>query len=286
MKNQVAIITGASRGIGRAIALKLASQGAKLVIVARSEKENEKVSGTIHSVVQEITEAGGTAMAVACDVRDDAALAEVVKKTIETFGGIDILVNNAGVLSLTNTDQTSLKTFDLMQSINTRAVFALTKMALPHLKKSANAHILNICPPLNPDSAWIGGQLPYTVSKYGMSLLTMGWGHEFKPFGIAVNSLWPVAIVDTAAVRVKLGGAKTAKRARNPQIMADAAACILGKPAKDCSANYFLDEDVLKAAGIADFTSYAIDPSTTLIGDIYVGPCPTDFHRQIANADK
>jgi citronellol/citronellal dehydrogenase len=201
VNGKVAIITGSSRGIGRAIALKLAKQGASIVVVARTENENEKVSGTIHSVVSEITSAGGKAIAVACDVRKEDQVQAVVDAAVKAFGGVDIIVNNAGVLSLTDTEQTDLKLYDLMQSINTRGVFALVKFALPYLKQSKNAHILNICPPINLDPGWVGGQLPYTVSKYGMSLLTMGWAHEFKKYGIGVNSLWPVITIDTAAVR-------------------------------------------------------------------------------------
>lgn len=285
VKDKVAIITGSSRGIGRAIALELAKQGAKVVVVARTEKERENISGTIHSVTEEIIKAGGSAIAVVCDVRMEAQIADVVAKAVETYGGIDIIVNNAGALSLTNTEETSLKTFDLMHSINTRAVFTLVKAALPHLKKSANPHILNICPPLNLDGGWLADQLPYTISKYGMSLLTMGWAAEFKSLGIAVNSLWPAIIVDTAAVRVKLGGEKTAKRSRQPQIVADAAALILNKPADQFTGDYFLDETVLKAAGISDFTSYAVDATASLLSDLYVGACPPDFRSQITTAN-
>lgn len=284
VKGKVAIITGSSRGIGRAIALKLAAQGARIVVVARTENENEKVSGTIHSVVAEITAAGGEAIAVPCDVRKDDQVQAVVDAAVKAFGAIDIIVNNAGVLSLTDTEQTELKLYDLMQSINTRGVFALVKFALPYLKQSKNPHILNICPPINLDPGWVGGQLPYTVSKYGMSLLTMGWAHEFKKYGIAVNSLWPVITIDTAAVRVKLGGEETAKRSRTTAIVADAASIIFNKAANVCTGNYYLDEDVLKAEGINDFAGYAVDPAGKPLTDLYVGVCPPDFRTQIENA--
>ncbi|MBK7839965.1 MAG: NAD(P)-dependent oxidoreductase [Cyanobacteriota bacterium erpe_2018_sw_39hr_WHONDRS-SW48-000098_B_bin.30] len=284
VNGKVAIITGSSRGIGRAIALKLAKQGASIVVVARTENENEKVSGTIHSVVSEITSAGGKAIAVACDVRKEDQVQAVVDAAVKAFGGVDIIVNNAGVLSLTDTEQTDLKLYDLMQSINTRGVFALVKFALPYLKQSKNAHILNICPPINLDPGWVGGQLPYTVSKYGMSLLTMGWAHEFKKYGIGVNSLWPVITIDTAAVRVKLGGEETAKRSRTTAIVADAASIIINKAATVCSGNYYLDEDVLKAEGITEFTGYAVDATAKPLTDLYVGVCPPDFRTQIENA--
>lgn len=284
VNGKVAIITGSSRGIGRAIALKLAKQGASIVVVARTENENEKVSGTIHSVVSEIIAAGGKAIAVPCDVRKEDQVQAVVDAAVKAFGGVDIIVNNAGVLSLTDTEQTDLKLYDLMQSINTRGVFALVKFALPYLKQSKNAHILNICPPINLDPGWVGGQLPYTVSKYGMSLLTMGWAHEFKKYGIGVNSLWPVITIDTAAVRVKLGGEETAKRSRTTAIVADAASIIINKAATVCSGNYYLDEDVLKAEGINEFTGYAVDATAKPLTDLYVGVCPPDFRTQIENA--
>lgn len=274
LKNKVMFITGASRGIGLAIALKAAKDGARIVIAAKTAAANDKLPGTIYSAAAEIKAAGGEALAIQCDVRDEEQIKAAIAKAVETFGGIDIVVNNAGAIQLTNTEQTEMKRFDLMQSVNVRAVFMVVKHALPHLKKSTNAHVLNLSPPLNLDADWLAPHLAYTLSKYGMSLCTLGQAAELKKFGIAVNSLWPETAIDTSAIRNLLGGNESVQASRKPEIVADAAYWIFNQPAASCSGNFFIDSAVLTAAGVTDLSKYAVDPTATLLPDFFLGKPP------------
>jgi len=269
-RNKTVIITGASRGIGKAIGLKLAKEGGNIVIAAKSTEENPKLGGTIFSAAKEIEEQGGRALAVKCDIRYEEEIKLVIEKTIETFGGIDILVNNASAISLTNTEQTEAKRFDLMHSINVRGTFLMTKHCIPHLKKSSNAHILTLSPPLNLDLKWFANHVAYTMSKYNMSMMTLGWANEFRKDGIAANSLWPRTIIGTAAVKNLLGGEVMMNMSRTPEILADAAFYILQKPSSECTGNLFMDEDVFAKEGITDLEKYAVVKGGKLFNDLFI----------------
>ncbi|MBO9617907.1 MAG: NAD(P)-dependent oxidoreductase [Niabella sp.] len=269
-KNKTAVISGATRGIGKAIALKLASEGANIVIAAKSITENEKLGGTIYSAAKEVEAAGGKALPVVCDVRDEEQVKQVMEEAKTTFGGIDIVINNASAISLTDTASTSLKRYNLMQEINVRGSFLMVQAALPFLKKSSSAHILTLSPPINLNPKWMGPHIAYTMSKYNMSLLTLGWAAEFKNIPIAANALWPRTTIDTAAVRNLLGGTTLANMSRTPEIVADAAFYILQKPPQTCTGNCFIDEEVLKAEGIADFSRYAVVPGAKLYTDLFL----------------
>jgi citronellol/citronellal dehydrogenase len=268
--NKTVLITGATRGIGKAIALKLAAEGANIVIAAKSVEENPKLGGTIFSAAAEMEAAGGKALAVQCDIRYEEQVQQVVDKAVETFGGIDILINNASAISLTTTEQTETKRFDLMHSINVRGTFIVTKACIPHLKKSANPHILTLSPPLNMDPKWFDKHVGYTVTKYSMSMMTIGWAKEFAKDRIAANSLWPRTTIDTAAVRNLLGGALLANMSRTVDILADAAYFILSKPSGSCTGNLFIDEQVLAAEGITDLSHYSVVPGAQLYNDLFV----------------
>lgn len=268
--NMTAVITGATRGIGKAIALRLAREGANIVIAAKSVEENAKLGGTIFSAAAEIEAAGGKALAVQCDIRFDEQVQNVITKTIEKFGGIDILVNNASAISLTGTEQTEIKRFDLMHSINVRGTFFVTKACIPHLKKSTNPHILTLSPPLNLDPKWFDKHLAYTITKYDMSMMTLGWAKELKKDRIAANSLWPRTTIDTAAVRNLLGGEMLANMSRKPEILADAAGYILQQPSGECTGNLFIDEQIFAHQGITDLEKYSVVPGATLYNDLFV----------------
>jgi citronellol/citronellal dehydrogenase len=264
------LITGASRGIGREIALHLAKEGASIIVVAKSVEENEKLGGTIFSVANEIIAAGGKALAIACDIRFEEQIQEVVKQVEQQFGVLDVLINNASAISLTPTPSTEAKRFDLMFDINVRGTFLMTKACLPLLKKSTNAHILTLSPPLNLDPKWFKNHVAYTLSKYNMSMLSMGWANEFKEIRVASNTLWPRTTIDTAAVRNLLGGEMLANMSRHPAIVADAAYYILQKPATTCTGNFFIDEQVLAAEGITDLEKYSVVPGATLYNDLFL----------------
>jgi len=263
-------ITGASRGIGEAIALRLAREGANIVVVAKSEKEDPRLGGTIHSVALKVNEAGGKGLAVKCDIRDEEQILAAVQQAITIFGGIDILVNNASAISLSNTEQTETKRFDLIHDINVRGTFLVTKHCVPFLRKAENPHILTLSPPIHMDPKWIAPYVGYTISKFNMSMMTLGWAEEFRKYGIAANSLWPVTTIATAAVKNILGGDYLVNRSRKPEILADCAHYILQQPSKECTGNLFIDEDVLKAAGITDLDQYAVTPGGPLQKDLYV----------------
>lgn len=267
---KTAFITGSSRGIGEAIALRLAKEGANIVVIGKSVKEDPRLGGTIHSVAQKINDAGGRGLAVQCDIRDEEQVLYAIQQAITIFGGIDILVNNASAISLSNTEQTDTKRFDLVHNINVRGTFIVTKHCIPFLRKSANPHILTLSPPIDLQPKWIAPYIGYTMSKYNMSMMTMAWAEEFKNYGIAANSLWPVTTIATAAVRNILGGEKLISRSRKPEILADCAYYILRQSSNDCTGNLFLDEDVLKAEGITDLEKYAVTPEGPLQKDLYI----------------
>ncbi len=269
-KGKTAFITGASRGIGEAIALKLAAEGANVVIVAKSVEEDPRLGGTIHSVAEKVNAAGGKGLAVQCDIRDEEQIMAAVQQAVTAFGGIDILVNNASAIALTNTEQTVTKRFDLIHDINVRGTFLVTKHCVPHLRKSANPHILTLSPPVEVSAKWLAPYVGYTISKFNMSMMTIGWAEEFKKYGIAANSIWPVTTIATSAVKNLLGGDFLVNRSRKPEILADCAYYILQKPSKECTGNLFLDEDVLKAEGITDLAHYAVNPGGELQKDLYV----------------
>lgn len=269
LAGRTVFITGASRGIGRAIALRCARDGANVVIAAKSDVPHPKLAGTIHSVASEVVEAGGQSLAVRLDVREEASIDAAVAAAVEKFGGIDIVVNNAGFISLTPTSETPLKRFDLMMAINARAVFACTRAALPHLEKSSHAHVLNLSPPISLDPRWLAGHAAYTVSKYGMSLLTIGMAAEFKRKGIGVNSLWPRTTIATAAIEVHFPE-EILRRSRTPEIMADAAYAILSSDPRTLTGRLLLDEEILREHGITDFDAYAVTPGTEPFPDLFV----------------
>lgn len=270
LKGKTVFITGASRGIGEAIALRLAREGANIVVTGKSVKEDPRLGGTIHSVAQKVNEAGGQGLAVQCDIRDEEQVLAAVQRAVSIFGGIDILVNNASAISLTNTEDTDIKRFDLVHDINVRGTFLVTKYCVPFLKKAGGAHILTLSPPLDMRAKWLAPYVGYTISKYSMSMMTLAWAAEFRQYGIAANSLWPATTIATAAVRNIIGGEALVQRSRKPDIVADCACLILQKNAAECSGNLFIDEDVLRDAGITDLAGYAVDPTAGLQKDLYI----------------
>ena len=263
-------ISGGSRGIGLAIALRAARDGANITIAAKTAEPHPKLPGTIYTAAEEIEKAGGKALPVLCDIREEEQVADAVATTVETFGGIDICVNNASAINLTGTLETDMKRYDLMHQINTRGTFLVSKMCIPHLKLAQNPHILNLAPPLDMSPKWFGNHVAYTMAKFGMSMCTLGMSAEFARDGIAVNSLWPLTAIDTAAVRNLLGGETVSAMSRSPAIMADAAYAILNRPSRDCTGNFFIDEEVLKAEGVSDFSIYAPGASGPLAADFFV----------------
>lgn len=270
LKNKTVFITGASRGIGKSIGLRLAAEGANIVIAAKSVEENPKLGGTIYSAAEEMEEAGGKALALQCDIRFEDQVQQAVDKAVAHFGGIDILINNASAISLTPTLQTEPKRFDLMYSVNVRGTFFVTKACIPHLKKSAHAHILTLSPPVSLNPKWLAGHVAYTLTKFNMSMMAMGWAAEFKKDNIASNALWPKTTIDTAAVRNLLGGDALAKMSRLPEILADSAFYIFSKPPAECTGNCFIDEQVLAAEGITDLGKYSVVPGAKLYTDLFV----------------
>ncbi len=258
-------ITGGSRGIGLAIALRAAKDGASIAIAAKTSEPNPKLPGTIHSAAEEIRAAGGTALPIQCDLRDEEQIAAAVKQAAETFGGIDILINNASAINLTPTEATPAKRFDLMFDVNVRGTFLTSQAAIPYLRESAkagrNPHILNLSPPLSMKAKWFQHHVAYTMAKYGMSMCVLGMSEEFRKTGIAVNALWPRTAIDTAALQM-IPGVDTAA-CRTPEILSDAAYVILNREAKDCTGNFFVDDEVLASVGITDLDKYSVVPGTT-----------------------
>jgi citronellol/citronellal dehydrogenase len=269
-QNKTAFITGATRGIGKAIALKLAAEGANIIIAAKSVEEDPRLGGTIFSAAEEIEAAGGKALAVQCDIRFEDQIQNAVAKGVEKFGGIDILINNASAIVLSNTEQTEMKRFDLMQAVNVRGTFLVTKICLPYLQKGNNAHILTLSPPVNMDMKWFAPHIGYTITKYNMSMMAMGWAKEFKKYNVASNALWPRTTIATAAVKNLLGGDALIKMSRTPDIIADAAYAILSKPSAECTGNTFIDEELLGKEGVTDFDKYSVTPGGKLYQDLFV----------------
>lgn len=270
LKGKTLFISGGSRGIGLAIALRAARDGANVTIAAKTDTPHPKLPGTIHTAAEEIEKAGGKALPLLCDIREEAQVAEAVARTVERFGGIDICVNNASAIQLTGTLETDMKRYDLMHQINTRGTFLVSKMCIPHLKLAPNPHILNLAPPLDMNAKWFKGHVAYTMAKFGMSMCTLGMSAEFAAAGIAVNSLWPLTAIDTAAVRNLLGGETVAAMSRSPEIMADAAHAVLRRPSREATGNFYIDEEVLRAEGVSDFSIYAPSAKGPLAGDFFV----------------
>ena len=269
LKGKTLFITGASRGIGRAIALRAAQDGANIAIAAKTAEPHPKLAGTVYSVCEEVEAAGGQALACICDIRFEQAVQAAVDETVEKFGGIDICVNNASAISLTPTPLTTMKRYDLMHSVNTRGTFLTSKLCLPHLLKSDNPHILNLAPPLNMEPRWFGNHVAYTMSKYGMSMCVLGMAEEFGAQGVAVNALWPRTTIATAAVE-NVVGAEIMAKSRKPTIMGDAAHAILSRNSATCTGNFFIDDEVLAAEGVSDFDLYAVSPGEELFPDLFV----------------
>src|SRR5262245_18084954 len=270
LRGKTLFITGASRGIGFAIALRAARDGANVAIAAKTAEPNPKLPGTVFTAAKEVEAAGGKALACVVDIRFEDQVAAAVANTVETFGGLDILVNNASAISLTGTEHTPMKRYDLMHSINTRGTYVCSQACIPHLKKAANPHVLNLSPPLNMETRWFAPHVAYTMAKFGMSMCVRGMAGEFKSAGIAFNALWPRTTIATAAIQNLLGGQAAMRGSRKPEIMGDAAWEILNKPARECTGNFFVDDDVLRAAGKTDLSSYAVDPTAQLIPDFFV----------------
>ncbi len=269
-KGKTVFITGSSRGIGKAMGLKLASEGANIIIAAKTTEPHPKLPGTIYTAAEEMIAAGGNALPVVVDIRSEELVQQAVDKAVAEFGGIDILINNASAINLSPTEHVTMKRYDLMHSVNTRGTFLCTKLCLPHLKKAANPHILNLSPPLNMDPKWFCNHVAYTMAKYGMSMCVLGHAEEFKEDGIGVNALWPRTTIDTAAVRNLLGGEALSKQSRTPDIIADAAFYILRRDSKTTTGNFFIDDEVLAEEGITDLDQYAVDLSCDLMPDFFV----------------
>ena len=268
LKNKTLFITGASRGIGKAIALRAAADGANIVVAAKTAEANPKLPGTIYSAAAEIEAAGGKALAVQLDIREPEQIAEAVKKAAETFGGIDILVNNASAISLTGTLETPAKRYDLMMGVNQRGSFLCAQACLPWLLKAENPHILVLSPPLSLEPKWFGPHCAYTMSKFGMSMVVLGLAEEFKDQGVAVNALWPKTVIATAALAM-LGGLVKPEYCRKPEIMADAAHAVLTRPSRGCSGRFLIDEEVLAEEGVRDLGPYAMVPGNPLLPDLF-----------------
>lgn len=271
LKGKTLFITGASRGIGLAIAKRAARDGANIAIAAKTSNPNPKLEGTIHSAAKQVEDAGGKALAIACDIREEEEVQRAVVQTVAAFGGIDICVNNASAISLTPIEQTEMKRLDLMFAVNARGTFLVSKTCLPYLKKAKNPHILTISPPLDMKPEWFSGHVAYSIAKYGMSLCVLGLADELKKDGIAVNALWPRTTIATAAVRNILGGDKLMRMSRSPEIVADAAHLIFQQPAKTFSGNFLIDDTFLySVGGVTDFENYRVDPSMLLAPDFFV----------------
>ena len=277
LEGSTLFITGGSRGIGLAIALRAARDGANVALLAKTAEPNPKLPGTIHTAAAEIEEAGGQALPIVGDVRDEDSVAAAVEQAVERFGGIDVCVNNASAIQLKPIEETEPKRYDLMQAINSRGTFLATRACIPHLKRGRNPHILTLSPPINLDPAWMGPHAPYTLSKYGMSLLTLGAAAELHDAGVAANGLWPRSVIATAAVQNLLGGDYVMQRSRTPEIVADAAYAILTQPARECTGNLFIDDEVLATLAdppVTDLERYRAAEGDELLPDFFVDPEP------------
>ena len=270
LKGKTLFISGASRGIGLAIALRAARDGANVAIAAKTAEPHPRLQGTIYTAADEVRAAGGKALPVICDIRDEAQVVDAIGKTVAEFGGIDICVNNASAISLTNSQATDMKRFDLMMGINTRGTFMVSKYCVPHLRKSQNPHILMLSPPLDMKAKWFEHSTAYTMAKYGMSMCVLGLSGELKSAGVAVNALWPRTTIATAAVGNLLGGDAMIRMSRTPEIMGDAAHAILTKPSREFTGNFCIDDKVLYESGLRDFEGYRVDKSSPLMSDFFV----------------
>jgi citronellol/citronellal dehydrogenase len=275
LRDRTLFMTGGSRGIGLAIALRAARDGANVALLAKTAEPNPKLPGTIYTAAEEIEAAGGKALPIVGDVRDADSVADAVAQAVERFGGIDVCVNNASAINLKTIEETEVKRYDLMQGINARGTFLAIRACIPHLKQGTNPHILTLSPPLDLDPRWLGAHAPYTLSKYGMSLLTLGAAAELREAGVAANALWPRSVIATAAVKNLLGGDEVMAKSRTPEIVADAAYAILTQPARECTGNLFIDDEVLEQlAGITDLGRYHAsgDGGGELMPDFFVDP--------------
>lgn len=268
LTGKTVFITGASRGIGRAIALRCARDGAKIVIAAKSVETHPRLPGTIYSVAEEVKAEGGEALAIALDIRDENAVRDAVAEAVARFGGLDVLINNASAISLTGTLQTPMRRFDLMQQVNARGTFVCAQACIPYLLEAANPHILTLSPPLNLEPRWFSPHLAYTLAKYGMSLCTLGLAEEFRDRGIAVNSLWPRTTILTSAVETFFPQA--VRGSRKPEIVADAAHYVLTRDSRSLTGRFLIDDEVLREAGVEDFSAYAVDPAEPLVPDLFL----------------
>jgi len=273
LADKTLFITGASRGIGEAIALRAAADGANIVIAAKTDRPHPKLPGTIHSVAESVEKAGGQALALKVDIRDEQAVAEAMDQAAQRFGGIDILVNNASAIYLAPTPEVPMKRFDLMFGVNVRGTFVCSQAAYPYLKQSANPHILNLSPPLNMKSKWFAPHVAYSMAKYGMSMCVLGMAEEFRDDRIAVNALWPRTVIATAALAM-LGGVIKPENCRKPEILSDAAHWILTRPSDQATGNFYIDDEVLAEAGTTDLDHYAVDPEQKLATDLFVEEGP------------
>ncbi len=270
LKNKTLFISGASRGIGLAIALRAARDGANVAIAAKTTEPHPKLKGTIYTAAEEVEAAGGKALPVVCDIRDEAQVVDAIEKTVAAFGGIDICVNNASAISLTNSQATDMKRYDLMMGINTRGTFMVSKYCIPHLRKAENPHILMLSPPLDMKVKWFEHSTAYTMAKYGMSMCVLGLSGELRGAGIAVNALWPRTTIATAAVGNLLGGDAMMRASRTPEIMGDAAYAIFTRPAREFTGHFCIDDKLLYASGVRDFERYRVDPGVPLASDFFV----------------
>ena len=275
-KDRVVVISGGSRGVGLEIAKTLGKDGAKIAILAKTTEPHPKLQGTIYTAAEEIEDVGGSALPLICDIRFEEQVGESIEKVREEFGGVDICINNASAIHLTDTVNTPMKRYDLMHNINVRGTFLLSKSCIPYLKDSENPHILTLSPPLGIDRKWFGRTLAYTTAKYGMTLIAHGLSEELKELGIASNTLWPRTTIDTAAIRNVVGN-EIVEGSRKPAIYADAAYAILKRDSKECTGNFFLDQDVLEEEGVTDFEQYAVKPGATLFSDFFVDDNPEDW---------
>lgn len=270
LEGKTLLITGASRGIGKAIALRAARDAANIIVVAKTTEPHPKLPGTIYTSVEEIEAAGGQGLACAADIRDEEQVRAAVEAGVERFGGIDILVNNASAIFLAGTLETPMKRFDLMHGVNARGTFLVSQCCLPQLLKAQNPHILNICPPLNMEARWFAPHVAYSMAKFGMSMCVLGMAEELRSQGVAVNALWPATVIATAAVQNLLGGDAIIQQSRKPEIMADAAHAVLVQNSREHSGQFYIDEQVLAAIGVDDLRPYAVDPKAKLLPDFFI----------------
>lgn len=271
LQGKTLFISGASRGIGLSIALRAARDGANVALIAKTAEPHPKLEGTVYTAAEEIEAAGGQALPIVGDIRDEEQVFAAVEQAVQRFGGIDVCVNNASAINLAGTEALDMKRYDLMQSINTRGTFVVSKACVPHLKRSENGHVLTLSPPISLDPKWLGGHIGYTIAKYGMSLCTLGMAEEFRGDGVAFNALWPKTLVATAAVQNLLGGDAAMAKSRKPEVVADAAYAVLTRDSRECTGNLFLVEDVLEAEGVTDFSPYSYGGSDAeLQADLFV----------------